>query len=94
MTGEELLFWGLPCIKEKDVYLERVDNPYMQLENKQYLLKLRDPGVIPEDLRLAMDRVKGGEKMNSKEGVIDFDTEAGVCASLRGVWRIAGGENV
>lgn len=41
-----------------------------------------------------MDRVKGGEKMNSKEGVIDFDTEAGVCASLRGVWRIAGGENV
>lgn len=39
-----------------------------------------------------MDRVKGGEKMNSREGVLDSATAKGVVAPLGGVWRTAGGE--
>lgn len=58
------------------------------------MVKLRDFGVIFEDLCFVMDCVKGGEKMNFKEGVIDFDIEVGVCVFFCGVWRIVGGENV
>lgn len=42
-----------------------------------------------------MERVKGGEKMNSNEGVVFAGADEGVVrTSLGSVWRTAGGENV
>ena len=52
----------------------------------QNLTKLRDLGVISEDLCQAMDSVKGGgEAMSSNKGVCGSSTDKGVVVTLGGV---------